>query len=146
EGARSWLYAAYYGGNIGIALALLAVTRRPDVLPGSFALAPLLIGDLVLLAASGLFLYDVAAPPLLRRPDPHCPYDLIPQAPAAVIAVVLFLGGSFCLGWAGVARWCGRRADTEPFLAGAVRNLLLLSLWGYAASLLLLSLELVLAN
>jgi hypothetical protein len=143
---RPWLYAAYYGGNLGMILALLAVTRRPHTLPGSIALALLLLGGLAVLAASGLFLYDVAAPTLLRLPYHHCPYDLIPQAPEAVVAVALFVSGCFCLGWAGVARWCGRRSETEPFLAGAVGNLLLLSLWGYAASVLLLSLELVLAN
>jgi hypothetical protein len=142
---RPWLYCLYYGGNLGLIAALFAVTRRRHVAPGPLLLAGLLLGGLVVLAATGLFVYDVAAPTLLHLPYHHCPYDLIPQAPEAVVAVALFLGGSFCLGWACVARWFGRRPETEAFLPDAVRGLLRLSLGGYAASLLMLSLELALA-
>src|SRR3712207_8430081 len=44
---------------------------------------------------SGLFLVEEAAPALLGLPYHHCPYDLIPQAPEAVVAVGLFLAGCF---------------------------------------------------
>jgi hypothetical protein len=142
---RPRLYAAYYGGNVALLLALLAATRRPKAAPGPWLLGLFALGGLAVLAASGLFLYDVAAPTLLHLPYHHCPYDLIPQAPEAVAAVAVFLGGTFCLGWAGVARWFGRRPETEPFLPGAVHGLLRLSLWAYAVSLLMLSLELALA-
>jgi hypothetical protein len=145
DSGRTWLYAAYYGGNLALLGALAAVTRRPHFAPGPLVLALLLLAGLAVMAASGLFLYDVAAPTLLHLPYHHCPYDLIPQAPEAVVAVALFLGGSFCLGWACVARWLGRRPETEPFLPGALQGLLRMSLWGFAASLLMLSLELALA-
>ena len=42
-------------------------------------------------------------------------------------------------------RWLGRCPETEPFLGGKVRGLLRLSLWGYLASLAMLTLELALA-
>lgn len=145
DAGRPWLYAAYYGGNLGLILALLAATRRPGAAPGPFGLALLLLGGAAVLVASGLFLDEVAAPALLHLPFHHCPYDLIPQVPEAVVAVAFFLAGCLFLGWAGVARWLGRSHETAPFLAGAVRGLLRLSLGAFVMSLIMLSLELVLA-
>jgi hypothetical protein len=145
DAGRPWLYAAYYGANAGLGLALVAATRRPGAAPGPLGLALLLLGGAVVLVTSALFLIEVAAPTLLHLPYHHCAYDLIPQAPEAVVAVALFLAGCFSLGWAAVARWGGRCPETEPFLASAVRGLLRVSLWGYLASLAMLSLELALA-
>jgi hypothetical protein len=142
---RRWLRTAYYGANLGLILALAGYTHRPSAAPGSLALFLLLAGGTAVLAASGLFLVEVAAPTLLGLPDHHCAYDLVPQVPEAVVAVTFFLAGCFSLGWAGVARWLGRCRETEPFLAPTVRGLLRLSLWGYLCSLLMLSLELALA-
>jgi hypothetical protein len=145
DAARPWLYAAYYGTSLALLLALLAATRRPHATPGPLGLALLLLGGAAVLAVSGLFLVEVAAPTLLHLPYHHCAYDLIPQVPEAVVAVALFLAGCFFLGWAGVARWLGRCPETEPFLAGEVRGLLRLSFWSYLASLAMLTLELALA-
>jgi hypothetical protein len=154
DAGRPWLYAAYYGGNLGLALALFLFTRglrRPlneeqaPVLVSGRRLAGLLLGGAIVLAVSGVFLIEVAAPTLLGLPHHHCPYDLVPQVPEAVVAVTLFAGGCFFLGWAGVARWLGRCPETEPFLPGTVRGLLWLSLASYLASLAMLSVELALA-
>jgi hypothetical protein len=144
DSGRAVLYFLYYGGNLCLIVALAACTR-PTGAPGPGRLAGLLLGGAAVLAASAVFLVEVAAPALLGLPYHHCPYDLIPEVPEAVVAVVLFLGGCFFLGWAGVARFLGRCPQTEPFLPGAVRGLLRLSLWGYLASLAMLSLELALA-
>src|SRR5205085_11721940 len=54
DAGRPWLYAAYYGTNLGLALALLAATRRPGAAPGPGGLAGLLLGGVAVLAASGL--------------------------------------------------------------------------------------------
>jgi hypothetical protein len=74
-----------------------------------------------------------------------CPYDLIPAVPESVVAVAFFALGCFLTGGACVAGWLGRCEEARPFLAGQVRDLLWLGLVGYAASLAMLSLELVLA-
>jgi hypothetical protein len=139
--SRPWLWAAYYGANLALiaALAVSAYWQRRA------RLAPLLAGGAVALAASGLFLREVAAPVLLGLPHHHCPYDLVGEVPEAVVAVGLFLGGCFFLGWAAVAAWLGRCRETEPILTEAVRSLLRLSLGAYLASLAMLSLELALA-
>ncbi len=145
EAGRPWLYAAYYGGNLALGLALLAASRRRGAAPGPAGLAVLALGGLAVLVASGLFLIEVAAPALLHLPYHHCAYDLIPQVPEAVVAEALFLAGCFTLAWAAAARWFGRCPETEPFLANAVRGLLRASFWAFLASLAMLSLELALA-
>jgi hypothetical protein len=145
DAGRPWLYAAYYGGNLGLLLLLLACTRRPHVAPGGIGLTLLAVVSIVVLAVSGLFLIEVAAPALLHLPFHHCAYDLIPEVPEAVVAIALFVAGSFFLGWAWVAQWFGRCRETEPFRAGMVRGLLRLSLCAFLMSLAMFSLELVLA-
>jgi hypothetical protein len=143
EAARPWLIAGYYASTLALVLALFFYSR-PGAAPGPLALPLLLLGGLVALGAGGLFLVEVAAPALLQLPDHHCVYDLIPQVPESIVAVTLGLGGGFFLGWACVARWFGRSPETEPLLPGAVRILLRLSLTGYLASLVMLTVELAL--
>jgi hypothetical protein len=145
EAARPWLFAGFYGVNLALALALAAATRRAGSPPGPLGLALLGLGGLAALAVSGLFLVEVAAPTLLGLPIHRCPYDLIPQVPEAIVAVTLYLGGCFFLGWAGLAHWLGRSLETRGFLPGVVWGLLKLSLAAYLASLVMLSLELALA-
>lgn len=134
---RPGLSAAYYALNGGMALALLACaerTRRKRRVP---RLLPLLAGALVTLPVSAAFLVEVAAPVLLRLPYHHCPYDLLPRVPEAVLAVALFLLGTFCAGWAWVAGWWGRGPESRPFLPRTVAALLLWGAFGYLGALVL---------
>jgi hypothetical protein len=141
DAGRPWLYAAFYGANLALIVALFAFTRKKTA-PGPRGLAVLLLGGVIVLTTSALFLVEVAASVLLRLPDHHCAYDLIPQAPEAVAAVTLFVAGCFFLGWAGVAHWLGRTRETEPFLGQTVRGLLRWSLAGFVVALAMLSVEL----
>jgi hypothetical protein len=145
DAGRPWLYGAFYGANLGLALALFVLTRRSHAAPGSIRLGLLLLGGVLALAVSGLFLVEVAAPALLHLPYHHCAYDLIPRVPEAVAAIVVYLAGCFSLGWAGVARGLGTCKETEPLVPRAVGQLLRFSLWGYLASVAMLSVELALA-
>ncbi len=139
------LYLAYYGSNVALIVALVLGARRlGGRLSGAGLMGLLLLGTAAL-AVSGVFLVEVAAPTILNLPHHHCAYDLIPDRPEALVAVVLYIGGAFLLGWGAVAWWLGRAAETEPFLGGAVRRLLRLSLCGYLMSLAMMSLELALA-
>jgi hypothetical protein len=146
EGAEPWLYGAYYAVNLGMVLALWGcqrVCRR--CLPVKW-LVPLLAGTLLSVVVNAVFLVDVAAPRLLANflPHHHCPYDLVPQAPASVAAMAIFLGGCFCVGWACVAGWLGRDAESRPFLAETVGRLLHLASLGYLGSVIMMSAELAL--
>lgn len=146
EGAgKSWLAGAYYAGNLALILALAVATRRSGAAPGWLGLALLLLGGVVNLAVSGLFLVEIASPALLRLPYHHCAYDLLPRAPEGVAAVTLYLAGCFSLGWAGVARWLGRRPETEPLLPRTIWRYLCFSLWAYTTSFGMMALELALA-
>ena len=138
-----WLYGGYYAVNGLILLALGAASLRRRV-PGAW-LAPLLLSAAASVAVNGLFLIDAAAPRLLHMPFHHCPYDLVPKAPQSLAAVALFLGGAFCVGWAGVAAWFGDGPESRPLLPAATGRLLRLAFLGYLGSVVLLSVELALA-
>jgi hypothetical protein len=146
EGQAIWLYGAYYTVNIGMVLALAVcdlLSRRRRL--AAAWLGPLLAGALLAGAVNGFFLVEAAAPRLLGLPFHHCPYDLIPSAPESLVAVLLFLIGCFSIGWACVAAWLGRDAETRPLLPGVIGRLLHLGLLCWLSSLIMMSLELALA-
>jgi hypothetical protein len=140
-----WLHRAYYGCNLALILALVVASRPRARLPGPLELALLFAAGIVVLLTSGTFLIDVVAPTLLHLPYHHCPYDLISAAPEAIVATALHLGGFLALGWAGAARCFGASPETSSLLGGTVQRLLRLSLWCYAASLVMIAVELALA-
>jgi hypothetical protein len=139
-----WLWGAFYAINGSMALALAIYAFRPGWRQGPLRLAPLAVGALVSVPVSLAFLIEVAAPALLHLPEHHCPYDLIPDVPESMAAVALLALGSFAVGWACVAAWFGRSAETQPLLAERIGKLLRLALWGYLGWVLMLSVELAL--
>ncbi len=145
HGQEPYLYGAYYALNAVLVLGLFLGVRRCRRGLAHGWLAALLGLAVLSLAVNGLFLVESAAPRLLRLPYHHCPYDLIRSAPEGVAAVALFVLGSFAVGWACVAGWLGRAAETASLLPGMVAQLLRLATLAYLASLLMLSLELYLA-
>jgi hypothetical protein len=140
---RAWVWAGYFAGNLSMVLALAACTRWLGRDRPLSWLAPLVVGGVLAVPVSALFLIEIAAPRLLHRPNHHCPYDLFPEVPGAVLSIVLFVGASFAVGWAAVGRWLARCPETEPFLEPMLRRLLTLGMWCYLGSLVILSLELL---
>jgi hypothetical protein len=140
-----WLYAVYYAVNVGVALALFAYGRPGRRRDPRGWLAALLVAALLSVGVNAVFLVDAAAPRLLHLPYHHCPYDLVPKAPESLAAVALFLGGSFCVGWACVAGWLGAVPETRAIVPRTVRRLTRLALLGYLGSLVMLSVELALS-
>ncbi|HEV3256337.1 MAG TPA: hypothetical protein VG013_05600 [Gemmataceae bacterium] len=140
-----WLYAAYYGINVGMCLALAVYVRLPQWRRTGARLAPLCLGALVSLPVNLVFLIEIASPALLHMPHHHCPYDLVSAAPESMAAVALFVVGSFSVGWACTAGWFGTCAETRPFLGQEIGKLLRLGFLGYVASTAMLSVELILA-
>jgi hypothetical protein len=146
EDTGQWLYAAYYGVN-GVLIVALAVCAR--LCRGGLArgwLAPLLAATLLSWAVNAVFLVEEAAPQLLHAPNHHCPYDLVSRAPGGVAAVAVFVAGSFCAGWGCAAGWLGDGRESRPFLPGLVGTLFRLAALGYIVSVLTLSGELALAG
>jgi hypothetical protein len=139
------LSAAYYVINIGMCLGLAAYVSRPAGGVPCVGLGPLVLGALVSLPVSLLFLIEVASPTLLHLPNHHCPYDLLPNVPESMVPIALFVLGCFAVGWACLAGWLGNTPETKPYLARTVRTLLGLALVGYLGSVAMLSLEMVLA-
>jgi hypothetical protein len=145
ENETGWLYAAYYALNAGLVLVADGCARLcRRRLPRGWLVTLLLAAGLAV-AVNAVFLIEVAAPRLLGLPYHHCPYDLVPKAPESVVAVALFLGGSFAVGWACVAAWLGDGAEARPLLPGAVSRLLQFAVFGYLLSLVMLSVELAVA-
>jgi len=143
--AGRWLYGAYYTVNCSMILALACAGRWARKHPPGLWLAALLLGAGLSMAVNALFLVDAAAPRLLHLPYHHCPYDLVPRAPESSIAVALFLGGSFCVGWACTAGLLGDDPESRPLLPTMVSRLLYLGFLAYLGSMVMTSVELALA-
>jgi hypothetical protein len=145
ESQRPWLWAGYYAGNGLMILALGGVRWLLRRGRGLWWLALLVPGAVGCLAVSAVFLTEIAAPALLHLPYHHCPYDLVPRVPESMVAVALFLLGTFAVGWAGLAGGLARCRETETFLARHVGRLLYLAECCYLGSLVMMSVELALA-
>ena len=146
DAQRPYLTTAYFALNVAMILGLfvsVVVTPRQGLRRWRWLLAA---GGLLSIPVSLLFLIEVAAPAILGLPFHHCPYDLIPSAPESVVAVALFLLGCFSVGWAMVAARFGDSPQSRAFLPEFTSRLLFIALFGYAGSLLLISLELFLAG
>jgi hypothetical protein len=142
---RPLVYRSYYGINAALLLALGASLWLPRLRMEPSWLAVLLLTAALALPINGVFLIDQAAPTLLHLPYHHCPYDLVPRAPEAVVAVALFLVGTFAVGWACVARGLGSCLEARSFLTQTVGTILRLGLLSYLGSLIMFSLEIALA-
>ena len=107
-------------------------------------LATLLVAAALAVAVNGVFLVEVAAPRLIRLPYHHCPYDLVPRAPESLLAIALFFGGTFAVGWACVAAWLGNVPGAAALLPRTAGRLLHVAALCYLWSLVMTCLELAL--
>jgi hypothetical protein len=139
-----WLYGAFYAVNGGMVLALARGgwhARRPR----RWWLTLLAVGATLSLTVSAVFLIEVAAPRLLHLPFHHCLYDLIPRAPESLVAVTLFVAACFSVGWAAVVAWLGITPETRLPVSEIIHSLLRFAMFGYVSSVLMVSLELLVA-
>jgi hypothetical protein len=145
ERGRPWLAGSFYTVNGGLVLALFAATAIPRLQPGRLGLSFLLLGGLMSVPVSLVFLTEIAAPTLLHLPYHHCPYDLLPKAPETMVGVGLYCLGLFSVGWACVAGWAGRHWESYLPMREEIGKLLFLALFGNLGALLMISVELLLA-
>lgn len=141
EAQRPWLAGAFYAGNAAMAAGAWLAQRRPVVA----VLAPLAAGALLTLSINLLFLSEIAAPTILRQPFHHCPYDLAPRAPEALVPVAMLVLAAFDVGWALVTVAAGRAAETEYFLGDEARVALRPAVFFHLAGAAMLSLGMALA-
>jgi hypothetical protein len=112
---------------------------------GRAGLTSLLAATIATACIGFVYLVDVAAPILLRLPNHHCPYDLPARVPESTIAIALFVGGVFCIGWAWTSRWLGSSPETEKPLTCIVCRMLRIGQWCILTSVCMLVFELALA-
>lgn len=141
SGGRDVLTTAFFL-CVGLMCTVLFFSIRRERFRGG-QLVGLLAGAVVCLGLGVVFLVEVASPSLLQRPH-YCPYDLVDEVPESILAVVLFLLGSFSVGWAAVVYGCGRVSETRELLPTLTGRVLFLGLFGYLGSLVMVSLELAL--
>jgi hypothetical protein len=144
EGSRSWLTASFFGAT-GLLVALIARLALWRTIPGVAPLSLLFIVATATTAVGGVFLVDVAAPALLGLPYHRCAYDLVPRVPEAIVAVALYVCGSFSVGWAWTTHVLGSHAETSAVLPDHIHRSLRLALWCYLCSVAMLLLEMALA-
>ncbi len=117
-----------------IAGAALWAWRGRGTMPAPAWAAGLLVAAAASIPVGAAFLAKVEAPALLHRPEHRCAYCVLGEAPESLAGIGLFLVGAFAVGWAVLAAWGARHAETEPHLSGQVRGLLLAGVFGYAGA------------
>jgi hypothetical protein len=140
-----WAYAAYFGINGFMVVVLGRIFFLSRGIIDQKQLGIVMVAALVSGLVNWVFLVGIAAPILLHMPNHQCPYDLVTEAPSSLVSAALFVGGSFCVGWAGVARWFAICDETRSMLDESIRRLLFLGFVGYLGSLLVMVAELALA-
>jgi hypothetical protein len=139
-----WLSVAYFGINGLMVLGTAGYGFRPR--PAKAALLPLLLASLIAIPVSGVFLIEIGAPAILRRPFHHCPYDLVSVAPWALLGIAWFAWASFSVGWACVAACFADVPETSGHLQQTSRALMLSGAACYLLSLVMMSVELLSAR
>lgn len=142
---RPWLCAAYTTANILLVVVMITAGRRYPRSANARWLVLAAAGAVLVAAINLAFLVEVAAPRLLGLPYHHCPYDLIPAVPESLVALALFVAGAFCAGWAAVAGVLGRHGEAAALAPPLAGNLLRGGALLCLLSLVMMSLELVLA-
>ena len=133
----TWLSVAFYLVNFGLVLGLWCCRRRENS-PG---MSLVLLGVVLAAPLTAAYLVEIAAPAVLRLPYHHCLYDLIPRAPDMVLAIVLFVMGTCCVGWASAVRWLADRPETRNLARSEQDWLLSAGLSCYVGALVMTFLE-----
>jgi hypothetical protein len=134
SGDQRLLLSTHYATSGLLLVGVWALTPRLRWPNPVWRMAGLLVFAAAAAAVEIVFIVDVLAPRLMGDPDHHCPYDLITAAPVSVLALGLFVVGSFSVGWACAAYWLGGGSLTHPVESGVVGGLCRIALISYAAS------------
>jgi hypothetical protein len=145
EESKWGLPVCYFVVNLGMILALFCSSRSSRVGGLSVLLPSMLLGSSVTLFVSKSFLREVAAPRLLHLPNHHCIYDVLIQFPVSVVGISLFYLASFAVGWSCLVAWFANCSETKTVLRDMIRELLLLGMFGYLGSVVLMSIALAIA-
>ncbi len=145
----SFLEYGYFAGN-GLLLVLLAITliymnhsapprwRRP-VLGAVFVCA--IINGIIFLLSQ----VEVHAPVIMGLPFHRCLYCLWQYVPDTIIMYALFILGLAATGWAFILDTVGRTDETERPLSRYLKNLYEMSMFCFAASLIMNTVHLLFA-
>ncbi len=139
EDSDRHLSAIYYLVNVAMIFAVGLSARLSRRWLSRRWMLVLFIGAMGSILVNIAFLNDVAAPQLLHMPNHHCPYDLVPKSPLSLVPIVLFLMGSFSVGWGCIVGWIGIVPESRPFVSEVVAKLFRVGVFGYGCSLLIMS-------
>ncbi len=128
------LLLAYYATNAVLFVALYRLSPRPGAAVSRVALTVLLALAVCASVVCAVFVVDVVSPRVIGEPDHHCPYDLLVSAPFSALACVVFVLGSFCVGWAWVVGVLGSRNETILFSSYRISELCRYALISYSVS------------
>ena len=141
----TWLSAMFYLAHIGLIAELWVVRRGCRQRDTDFGISWVFVIAVLIVPVTAVYLVEVAAPAVLRLPYHHCLYDLIPRAPDMVVAIVLFVLGGCCVGWASTIRWLADGPETDTLARSELDRLLSAGLSCYLGALVMTFLEVHLA-
>ncbi len=144
------VFWSYYTLNVALIAGLFALSFRKSVLPAGpnvsrFIDRALGFATVLTLPVGYLFLHDVAAPGILGLPFHQCPYDLVSDAPESLIGVAASLLGTFSIWWSILVPRVADCDQTRKLMPEIIIRCRFVALTSYAASLSLISMELLIA-
>lgn len=145
ESDLTWLPTVFYVVHACLVAGLWLFRARCRRHESATGIGLVLLGAIVAVPITAAYFVEVAAPTVLRLPFHHCLYDLIPRAPDMVVALVLYLGGCACVGWASVVRRLANAPETKRVALPVLDGLLTASLSCYGGALVMTFLDVHLA-
>ena len=146
---KSILWYGYYTGNILLmvlcGICLRPITSSPALRWRRPVLGGLFLYSLVNAAVFVLTQIEIHAPRIMGLPFHHCLYCLWQYVPDTILMYILFILGTFAIGWAFLLDMVGRRDETRDTLPRTLKMLYGFAIFSLAASMIMNTIHLVAA-
>jgi hypothetical protein len=129
-------------------IGIIGFSLKFKKLEATFLRRRVLLGILFLFAILNGFIFilsqiEVFAPKLMHLPFHHCLYCLWQYVPDSIVMYLLFILGTFSVGWGFTTELFGRQGEAADLLPGYLRKIYLFAFFFLLASLVMLIIHLL---
>lgn len=148
-GYKSILWYGYYAGNI-LLMVLSGICLRRITSSSTLRWRRPVLGVLFLYAIGNAAVFvltqiEVHAPRIMGLPFHHCLYCLWQYVPDTILMYILFVLGTFAIGWAFLLDMVGRTDETRDALPKSLKMLYGFSIFCFGASMVMNTIHLIAA-